>query len=49
VPTPDIPLCWPYCISVGDDAAFVGDRLNRRVLRVTLAHAAMATVDVPKE
>jgi hypothetical protein len=49
VPVPDIPVCWPYCISVGDDAAFVGDRLNRRVLRVTLAHAAMTTVDVPKD
>jgi hypothetical protein len=38
--TPAIPLLWPYAVAVGDDAIYVGDRLNRRVLRVNLKYAA---------
>ncbi|HUT36039.1 MAG TPA: SMP-30/gluconolactonase/LRE family protein [Planctomycetota bacterium] len=40
VPVPDIPLCWPHAVAVGDEFVYVGDRLNRRVVRVKLACAA---------
>lgn len=43
VAVPEIPLWWPYAVAVGDDAVYIGDRLNRRVLRVKLAYQAEAT------
>lgn len=46
LPTPEIPMYWPYCVAAGDGAVFVGDRTNRRVLRVKLAYAAVETADV---
>jgi hypothetical protein len=49
VPVPDIPLYWPYCVSAGDGVVYVGDRLNRRVVRVKLAATATETAAVPKE
>jgi hypothetical protein len=48
VATPAIPLYWPYHVSVDDGNVFVGDRLNRRVVRVRLAPTAVETVEVPK-
>jgi hypothetical protein len=47
VPAPAIPLFWPYSVAVGDDSVYVGDRLNRRVVRVRLAYAAEATQPLP--
>ncbi len=47
VPTPAIPFCWVQAVAVGDEAAYVGDRLNRRVVRVKLDYAESATVPVP--
>jgi len=47
VPVPEIPLCWPQAVAVSDEAAYVGDRLNRRVVRVKLAYAAEETVAAP--
>ena len=47
VPAPAIPLFWPYSVAVGDDTVYVGDRLNRRVVRVRLAYAAEATQTLP--
>jgi hypothetical protein len=38
--TPEIPFCWPHALAVGDDAVYVGDRLNRRVVKVKLEYAA---------
>jgi hypothetical protein len=49
VTAPAIPLYWPYHVSVDDGSVFVGDRLNRRVVVVRLAHVAAATVAVPGE
>ncbi|MBC8871808.1 MAG: SMP-30/gluconolactonase/LRE family protein [Planctomycetes bacterium] len=43
IPTPDIPLYWPQAVAVGDDAVYIGDRLNRRVVRVNLAYRTEAT------
>jgi hypothetical protein len=43
VPLPEIPFSWPYAVAVGDDAAYIGDRLNRRVVRVKLAYEVEAT------
>ena len=47
VPVPEIPLCWVQAVAVGDEAAYVGDRLNRRVVRVKLGYAESAVVPVP--
>ena len=46
VPTPDIPLGWPAAVSVDDSTAFIGDRLNSRVVRVKLDYAASAACPI---
>jgi hypothetical protein len=46
IPTPDIPLFWPYMIEADDGAVYIGDRLNRRVVEVKLEHAAEETCEV---
>jgi hypothetical protein len=43
IPTPDVPLCWPQAVAVGDDFVYVGDRMNRRILKVKLAYRAEAS------
>jgi SMP-30/Gluconolactonase/LRE-like region len=43
VPTPDIPMLWPYTLVTDGDRVYVGDRLNRRILQVKLNFAATAT------
>lgn len=47
VPTPEIAFAWPQAIAVDDKAVYVGDRLNRRIVRLRLACAAVATAAVP--
>jgi len=47
VPVPEIPFCWPQAVAVGDEAAYVADRLNRRIVRVKLDYDAEATVPLP--
>jgi len=49
VPVPDIPLCWPHAVAVGDEAVYVGDRLNRRVVRVALNYQAEAMCSVGRQ
>ncbi|MHC4917781.1 MAG: hypothetical protein ACYTGB_20080, partial [Planctomycetota bacterium] len=44
---PDIPLAWPICVAVSDTHAYVGDTLNRRVVRVKLGAAAEETAPLP--
>jgi sugar lactone lactonase YvrE len=48
IPGPDIPLAWPQAVAVDDagGAVYVGDRLNRRVVRVKLNYAAEETCPV---
>jgi len=48
IPVPAIALCWPHAVAVGDEAVYVGDRLNRRVVRVKLTYAAEATCAVSR-
>jgi hypothetical protein len=43
IPAPEIPLSWPYAVSVGKSGVYVADYINRRILRVDLAHAAEET------
>lgn len=43
VPRPDVPLHWPYAVAVGDEAIYVGDRLNCRVLRLAIRYDAEST------
>lgn len=43
---PDIPLGWPTGVGGSDDHIYVGDMLNRRVVRVDYTFQAEATVDL---
>ena len=47
VKTPAIPLAWPTYVAVTDRFAYVSDTVNRRVVRVKLAYAAVATCAIP--
>jgi len=44
---PAIPFYWPQAVAAGDEAAYVADRLNRRVVRVTLGYRAEVVRPVP--
>ncbi len=46
MPTPEIPLLWPYQIEADDGMVYVGDRLSRRIVAVKLDHAAEETCEV---
>ncbi len=46
VPTSHVPLGFPICAGVSDRAVYVGDILNRRLVRVKLAYAAQETCAV---
>jgi hypothetical protein len=42
----EIGFCWPQSVAVGDQAAYVSDRLNRRIVAVNLEYAATATAEI---
>ena len=44
---PGIPLAWPQAVAVGDDAVYVGDRVNRRIVVVRLRYAAERMCPAP--
>jgi hypothetical protein len=46
VPVPAIPLAWPQAVAVDDATAYIGDRLNRRVVCVRLRYGADATCEL---
>jgi hypothetical protein len=46
IPKPEIAFYWPFEICVDDGAAYVADRLNRRVVQVDWRYAAEAVVEV---
>jgi len=41
-----IPLWWPHAVTVGDQAVFIADRLNRRIVRVELGYRAEESVAI---
>lgn len=45
VSEPKIPFAWPSAVGVSDEAAYVGDLLSRRIVRVRLLHEVEETVD----
>ncbi|MFH1022628.1 MAG: hypothetical protein V1809_04510 [Planctomycetota bacterium] len=47
VPSPEISLGWPQHVAVSDEAVYVSDMLNRRVLRAKLVYAATAECPAP--
>lgn len=47
IPTPAIPIGWVQAIMVKDDAVFIGDRLNERVVKVNLNAAVTETIKLP--
>ena len=46
IPEPEIPIGWVHAVAVDDEACFIGDRLNQRVVRVKLGYAAEETCAV---
>lgn len=46
VPEPQIAFAWPQIVAADQRAVYVADQLNRRIVRIRLAHAAEATVPV---
>jgi hypothetical protein len=44
---PGIAFCWPQTVAVDDRWAYVGDRLNRRIVRIKLSAASEATCQTP--
>ncbi|MDD4889980.1 MAG: hypothetical protein PHU85_08610 [Phycisphaerae bacterium] len=44
---PAIAFAWPQALAVDDKSVYVGDRLNRRIVRVKLGYAAVETMAVP--
>jgi len=45
-PGPQIALAWPQAVAVGNGCVYVGDRVNRRVVRVRLDCAALETAAI---
>ncbi len=46
VPEPPIAFAWPQIVAADCRAVYVADQLNRRIVRIRLAHAVEATVPV---
>jgi NHL repeat-containing protein len=46
VSTPEIPLSWPYAVSVGKSGVYVSDFINRRIVRVDLGYVAEETCEI---
>ena len=42
IPTPAIALAWPQYVAVSNEAAYVSDVINRRIVRVKLSYAVEA-------
>jgi hypothetical protein len=40
IPTPAIPLAWPYLVFAEDGHIYIGDRLNRRTVAVKINYAS---------
>jgi hypothetical protein len=47
IPKPEIAFAWPQAVAVDDQAVYVGDRLNRRIVRVKLEYAVELSCRVP--
>ncbi|MFH1022624.1 MAG: hypothetical protein V1809_04490 [Planctomycetota bacterium] len=47
IPKPEIAFAWPAYVAVTDEAVYVSDMLNRRVLRARLVYAATAECPAP--
>ena len=43
---PAIAFAWPQYVAVSEEAAYVADVINRRIVRVTLNHAAEKIVSI---
>lgn len=46
IAVPEIPLAWPYAISVGKSGVYISDFINRRIVRADLKAAAERIVEV---
>ncbi|KKK78230.1 hypothetical protein LCGC14_2845660, partial [marine sediment metagenome] len=47
IPTPAIAFAWPQYVALSDKAIYVADVINRRIVRITMACAAEASVPLP--
>lgn len=46
IATPEIPFAWPMCVAASDSAAYVGDFLNYRIVKVALKYQTEKSVPV---
>jgi hypothetical protein len=46
VEKPEVPMAWPITCVAGDNHVYVGDTINRRVVKVRLDAAAVQTCPV---
>jgi len=46
IPEPEIPFGWVNAVAVDDEAAYIGDRLNQRVVKVKLGCSVEETCEV---
>lgn len=49
VPQPEVAFGWPQAVAADDRFVYVGDRVNRRVVRVRLTYAAEQSCAVEKQ
>jgi len=47
IPTPEIPFAFPYCVAATDEALYVSDYVNMRVVRIRLGYEVEESVPVP--
>lgn len=43
---PEIAFAWPQTVAVDDEAVYVGDQINQRIVRVKLSYASERTCEV---
>ncbi|MCK5529485.1 MAG: hypothetical protein KAI74_07355 [Kiritimatiellae bacterium] len=46
IPKPEIPLSWPYAVTVGKSGVYISDFINRRIVRVDLVSSVEETINI---
>ncbi len=47
IPVPEIPLAWPMYVAASDEAVYVSDVINRRIVKAKLSYAAQESCPAP--
>ncbi|KKK52667.1 hypothetical protein LCGC14_3102610, partial [marine sediment metagenome] len=46
IPTPAIPFAWPQYVAVSNEAVYVSDVINRRIVRAKLNYSAEEAIPI---